>query len=151
MAITIGVERLTRELLAELQPLFEQHRDELTTDKALMVLAPDVDRYLAAEESGIFLALVARDDGRTVGYSGNFVTTNLHYSALCYCHNDVLFLDNGHRKGTLGLKLMAMTEREAAARKARLMIWHAKSGSTLEKLLPRRGYKVQDVLFSKRL
>ena len=149
--IAIAVEPLSRELFAECWPLFEQHREELTTDKALMQLAPDVDRYLAAQEAGAFLAVVARKDGAVVGYSGNFVTHNLHYSALCYCHNDLLFLDSAHRKGTLGLKLMDVTEREAAARGARMMIWHAKSGSTLEKLLPRRGYRVQDVLFSKRL
>jgi len=145
--------RITEEPIAgiietELWPLLIEHREELTTNKDLMVLAPDVERYQQAEAAGVLFSLVARDGGRIVGYSANFVGQHLHYSRLRYAHNDVLFVLRSAR-ASVGLRLIAATRQAAAAHGAQIMTWHAKPGTPLEAILrKRRGCRVQDIMFT---
>lgn len=148
--LTIAEEPIAEIIESELWPLLVQHREELTTNKALMELAPDVARYRDAENAGALLALIAREDGRIVGYSGNFVLPHIHYMRLRMCANDVLFVDQAHR-ASLGLRLIHATEQAARARGAQLMAWHAKPGTPLENILRRRGCRVQDIVFTKEL
>lgn len=149
MGISIAVERIEQLAEGELWPLFEDHREELTTNKALMQLAPDMPRYIACEQAGAFFVLTAREDGRLVGYSANFIAQHLHYSALRYANNDLLFLAKTHRKGSLGLRLIRETEREAKARGAQMMVWHAKENTNMDAVLAKTGYRVQDIMYSR--
>lgn len=130
--------------------LLVAHREELTTNKELMVLAPDWPRYQAMEEAGMLVTLFAYEGDAIVGYSCNIVGMNLHYSALKYAHNDVLYVAPAHR-GRLGLKLIRETEKAIAATGARMMIWHAKADTALDGIMPKLGYRVQDKLYSKEL
>lgn len=145
--LTIRVEPCAPLIEHELWPLLEKHREELTTDKARMVLAPDIGKYAAMEQAGIFVGLIARLDGQIVGYSGNFIGQHLHYSALCFAENDVLYVDPEQR-GTLGLRLIKATEDAMRERGAEIMLWHAKPNTQLAALLPLRKYRVQDVMYS---
>lgn len=148
MQPTIRVETCAPLIERELWPLLEQHREELTTNKAMMRLAPAVEMYAQLEEMGHFVGLIARVDGEIVGYSGNFLNPNLHYSDLLQAENDVLFV-RADQRGTLGLRLMDATEREMRERGAQIMLWHAKADTALSQLLPKRGCRVQDVIYSK--
>jgi len=149
MAITITEERCV-DLIEQLWPLLVEHREELTSNKALMQLAPDRERYRRAEEAGMLFGLIARENGKPVGYSVNFIGPHLHYSALSYAQNDLLFVTKDHR-GTAGLRLIRETERVAKAKGAQMVIWHAKPGTQLEQLMPKLGYRVQDVMFSREI
>ena len=150
MGVEIAVESVEQLDQSEIWPLFEDHRDELTTNKALMVLAPDWDRYVTCERVGAFFVMTAREAGRLVGYSANFIAPHLHYSGMVYANNDLLFLAKSHRKGSLGLRLIRETEREAQRRGARMVVWHAKAGTALDRMLQRlKPYRVQDVLYSR--
>ena len=68
---------------------------------------------------------------------------------MLYCHNDVLFVAKEYRRGRLGLGLIRATEREAKKRGAQMVSWHAKQGTALEALMPRLGYGVQDIIYSR--
>lgn len=151
MGILIAVESFETLPAAEIWPLLEDHREELTTNKALMVLAPDMERYILCERMGAFFALMARDNGVLVGYSGNFIAQNLHYKGFRYANNDVLFLAKTHRKGSLGLRMIRETEKEAQRRGAQMMVWHAKPKTSLDAIMPKLSYRVQDVMYSKTL
>jgi predicted GNAT superfamily acetyltransferase len=140
------------EYLAKVGDMVRDHWDEVAKNKHLMVLAPDVERYAQLEQAGQLLCVGAFDEaGQMVGYSVNFIGTNLHYKALTYAHNDVVFVAKSHREGRLGLQLLRETERRAKERGARLIVWHAKENTALAKILPRMGYGVQDILLSKEL
>lgn len=149
--ITIALERISDSIESEFWPLLVMHREELSTNKRLMVLSPDVDRYRALEESGVLFTLVMRKDGKAIGYSVNFLSHHLHYSELTYAHNDVLFLHPDYRSGELGRALIMLTEETAKGMGAQMLVWHAKKDTALERILPRIGYGVQDILFSKEL
>jgi hypothetical protein len=116
-----------------------------------MVLAPDVDKYRAIEQVGKLFAVLAYDGDEMVGYSVNIVTNNLHYRDLIQAQNDVLFVKQSYRAGRLFMRLRDATLKMAAARGARLMLWHAKEKTPLAYMLPRLGCKVQDVIFSEEL
>jgi len=143
------IETTVSDKAAVLAPLLQAHRDELATAKHLMELAPNWDAYRALEQCGALLALIAYLDGEIVGYSVNFIGPHMHYSGLRYAHNDALYVKPEHRGGRLGLKLMRETEWLAREKGARMMMWHAKPGTALERILPRLGYAVQDIIYSK--
>lgn len=139
------------EMLSQCQELFQKHWEELTLNKEVMVLNPDEDRYKGMEEAGMLLLLAATDEERIVGYSVNLIMPHLHYADCVICSNDLLFVDPQYRGTSLGIKLMKATENLAKDSGAKLMLWHAKQDTALEKLMPRMGYKVNDIIFSKGL
>ena len=125
------------------------HREELTTNPDLIVLKPRVAAYETLEDAGKLLVLGLFDGDDLVGYSANLIDCNLHYGDLLVCQNDVLFVSPAHRQSRGGLLLIRTTEQEAKLRGAALMLWHAKPGTALEKLMPALGYRVQDIIHSK--
>lgn len=139
----------------EADALFREHWHEIALNKALMKLAPNWRRYYELEERGALLMLGAfaevGDSEELVGYSVNIVIEHLHYAELVCCMNDVLFVTREHRHGRLGLRLIQATELMAQRRGAKLMLWHCKQGTTLDALMPRLGYGVQDIVYSKAL
>lgn len=137
--------------LAAATALREAHYQELATDKKLMVLDPAVEIYRRIEAAGNLFVLMAYDGDEMIGYSVNILATNLHYAGLLMCQNDVLYITPSRRAGRTGIRLMDETERVAAKRGARMMLWHAKEQTALARILPRRGCKVQDILYSKEL
>lgn len=138
------------EYIEEAWKLLEEHREELTTNKDLMILKPNVELYRALEDSDSLISIVAFDGDKIIGYSVSFVSANLHYSDLLLCSNDVLFVTKEHR-GSIGLKLMRMTERLAKERGCGMILWHTKPNTPLAEILPRLKYKVQDIVYSKEI
>lgn len=139
------------EMLGNGQALFAQHWDEIARNKDVMVLKPDEAAYRRMEEAGSLLILAAVKAGQIVGYSVNFIVRHPHYADLMVCQNDLLFIDQAHREGGAGIRLMRRTEQEGKKRGCRLMLWHAKEGTPLAAMLPRMGYGVQDIVFSKQI
>lgn len=135
-----------------MQELLVSHWDEVAKNKQVMVLKPDRERYAYLDEHDGLVCLWAIDaDGDIVGYSVNFIGPHIHYADLRVCNNDVLFLREDLRPSTLGLRLIRETERAAKARGAQLMLWHAKEGTSLDKIMPRLRYGVQDIIYSKEI
>ena len=134
----------------DLWDMLSDQRDELATNKDLMVLKPDFNRYRIIEAAGVLLSIAAVVNGVLVGYSINMVAPNMHYGDLVVCQNDVLYVKPEFRGG-VGGPLMKMTEILAKDRGARMMVWHAKPDTALEGVLPHMGYEVQDIMFSKEL
>jgi GNAT superfamily N-acetyltransferase len=139
------------EMLGSGLELFARHWEEIARNKDVMVLKPDEAAYRRMEEAGSLLILAALKAGRIVGYSVNFIVRHPHYADLMVCQNDLLFIDPAHREGGAGIRLMRRTEQESKKRGCRLMLWHAKEGTPLADMLPRMGYGVQDIVFSKQI
>lgn len=145
------VEGRYADFIANAGQLLQEHWEEVAKNKGIMVLKPDNRRYIAMEQHGILFTLVAYDHGKLVGYSLNFINQHLHYADLRYAQNDVLFVKDEYRNSPWGLKLIKETERVAREKGARMMLWHAKQGTQLDKIMPRLKYGVQDIIYSKEL
>jgi GNAT superfamily N-acetyltransferase len=151
--MAIPREIIASEWIDRAWPLLEEHYAELATVPDIMLLKPDVERYQTLEAAGNLFAIgmfdIHGDNGETlVGYSVNIVCTNLHYGDLLMCQNDLLFVRKSHRRGMTGMRLITATERAAKDRGVKMMLWHAKPGTTLDRMLPRLGYGIQDVIYS---
>lgn len=135
--------------IEECWDLLQQHREELTTNKDLMVLKPDLNTYKVLEDKNMLFTLALYDEDKIVGYSVNILNTNLHYSDLLIAQNDVLFIHKEYRNTKWGVKLIAETESMALGKQAKLMLWHGKPNTSFSELMPKLGYGVQDIMFSK--
>lgn len=129
--------------------LFRDHYDELATRKDIRTLAPDWERYIAAEKAGVLDIIVINVDGLPVGYTANVRMPHIHYKHLVVSNNDVIYLSPQYRGEGVGHALMDATEELAARRGAREVLWHAKPGTTLDTLLKTRGDPVQDIIYSR--
>lgn len=152
--ITFTEQHIADIIETELWPLLVDHREELTTNKALMVLNPDVERYRHAEEVGFGMTIVVRDGVQIVGYSINFVAPHIHYKDVLMVYNDALWTDPEYR-AAIGDALMEHTKAAGRLRGARLMAWHAKPGTTLDRILKirvrRKRARVQDIVYTEEL
>lgn len=127
--------------------LLEQHWDEVATDKRLMVLDPDWVRYQELEDAGAILALTVLVGTEVVGYSVNLIHSHIHYRSLKLCQNDVLFVTPAARKKRVGLALIHETELLARERGCHVVLMHCKPGTAMDVLMPRLGYRVQDIVY----
>jgi GNAT superfamily N-acetyltransferase len=144
--MAIPREIIASEWIDRAWPLLEEHYAELATVPDIMLLKPDVERYQTLEAAGSLFAIgmfdIHGDGAETlVGYSVNIVCTNLHYGDLLMCQNDLLFVRKSHRRGMTGMRLITATERAAKERGVKMMLWHAKPGTTLDRMLPKLGYE----------
>ena len=140
------------ENLPKMQEIMRDHWAEVGSHQGVRALNIPADKYADLESRGMLLSLFALDErGEIAGYSINIVAMNMHSADTCYVQNDALFLSNAHRKGFAGIRLMKETEKAAKARGAKLMIWHAKEQTGLDRLLPLLGYGVLDVMYSKEI
>ena len=139
------------ELRSEAIGLFEEHWEELATDKGAMKLVPHWKQYYELEERDAIVALAAWMGDQMVGYSLSMVFRHLHYSELWCLQNDILFVKREYRRGGLGLKLIEATEEVARKLECGMILWHSKLDTTLGVLLEKRGYRIQDIIQSKML
>lgn len=150
-SLKIEVGTVTREMFSEISEILVEHWEEVAKNKHIMVLKPDIERYLQLQNNGNLLTIIAYADDKIVGYSCNIVANHLHYSDLKCMSNDVLFIAKEYRNTPLGLRLIKKTEEKAKKMGVKLMLWHAKQDSALDKILPRMNCKVQDIVYSKEL
>ncbi len=132
-------------------PLLRAHWDEIARNKRVMVLDPDVAAYERLEAQGLLIGVMAFDAEDLVGYSVSiFAPKHIHYRGLAVVNNDVIYVAPAYRGAArVGLALIRETERIARERGAKLVLWHAKPDTALEAVLPRLGYDVQDIVYSR--
>jgi GNAT superfamily N-acetyltransferase len=126
-----------------------QHWEEIALNKKLMRLDPDWHRYYMLEEQELLMTHTVWANEQLVGYSLTFVMPHLHYKQLMCAQNDVIFIAKPYRG--IGKGLIARVEQDARNKGARLMLWHSKPDTALNGLMPRMGYRVQDIVHSREL
>ena len=131
--------------------LFEEHYDEIARNKRIMKLKPNYKLYEALDSEGWLFIYVAMQGNVCIGYSMNIMMHHLHYADLRVAQNDILFVKKELRGGRLGLRLLRATEDHARSNGCKLMLWHAKENTALDKLLPKLKYGVQEIMYSKEI
>lgn len=136
--------------IAEAGPLLREHWLELAKHREVMVLEPDVEQYRVLEAADALISLGAFSEGEMVGYCvGIYLRSHMHYRSMAVISNDVLFVSRFHRHDGIGRALMQETERLAKERGAKLVLWHAKHGTSLDAMLFEQGYGIQDVIYGR--
>jgi GNAT superfamily N-acetyltransferase len=111
----------------------------------------DFPRYQSLQDAGAVIAIAAFDGYKIVGYSTAVISGHLYNPAAVCCASDALFVRKEYRNGSTGLRLIRATEKLASERGARMMLWHTRAGTSLAKILKKRGYIPADVVVMKEL
>lgn len=149
---TISIRRVSIHDILSDEALITLHWQEIALNKKLMVLKPMYDKYDAMEKANLLICVGAFDGEKLVGYSASIAIPHLHYADLLNASNDIIFLMPEYRKGHTGLKLIRETERIAKDEYGcRMVSWHSKSGTALDRLMQKMKYRVQDIIWTKEL
>lgn len=132
--------------------LLEQHYQEIARRKNVLKLDPHWDSYTQLEDHDMLVTLLAIRGEEIVGYSIVILSPMLHYRQQTMAQSDVLFIREDCRGLRLFERLREASEDAARAAKADMFTWHAKPGTSLDRILDRRAdYSIHDVIYSKEL
>lgn len=130
------------------QELWPEHYDEIAVQKDRMPMRPDVAAYEAMDRAGMLQIVVARDDGRMVGYVVSIIRPHLHYADVLSGYEDAYFLTKSHRKGMIGIKLIREAIRHMQARGVRKCWFSTKLAHDMGRIFERLGFSRTDVTYS---
>ena len=127
--------------------LWKAHYEEFKPfHHSLMPFGPDIESYEAYERLGVLQTLVARDDGRMVGYCLVVVKRHMHYNCRCG-FEDSYYVHPDWRKGLAGVKLIRRSIEALRARGVLVSFWMTKEFNTIELILARLGMRKCDTLW----
>jgi hypothetical protein len=131
------------------EDLLEAHYQELTLHKEVVKLNVDWEKYSLMEKRGMLMSIGVFEDSILVGYSVFILADHAHYKDMLVASNDVLFLREDKRKGSLGVRLVRESEARLHAKGVTKILWHCKYGTVLGKLLKHMGYVNEEFTMGK--
>jgi L-amino acid N-acyltransferase YncA len=137
------------EVKDEMSALWPAHWKEVALDHDAIPLDPDLELYDHLAESGMLHVLVARDEGRIIGYHLSIVKPHLHYRTSLHAQTDVYYIDPAYRKGMTGVRLFKEAERTLVARGVKKMITGTKMSLDMGKIFERLGWRETERTYTK--
>lgn len=95
----------------EMAPLWFVHWQEIAIHRDVIALDPDLEQYAAMQAAGMLCLLIARCEGRMVGYYASIIKPHLHYRTVLHAFTDVYYLLPEFRKGRNGIRLIDAAKR----------------------------------------
>lgn len=143
MSYTIGLEGFDASY-PELETLYREHYQEMCDRLAVDGIEmspynPRLDEYSRASVGGWLLTIVARHDGKAVGYCNVYVTQDMHNRDLI-AQEDTIFVTKAHRNG-LGKNLVKFGLAELKSRGVKRLHVSAMTDLRVAKLWERMGFK----------
>ena len=137
------------DILEELLELYPLHYNEVAMDKKEIPLDPDIDAYIALQNTGVLHILTVRDDEKLVGYHKSFICNHIHFNSTKVAYTDLYFLLPEYRKGFIGINLFKILEgkmKELGVKKIYTMTKVKKDNSAL---FNRLGYTKAEYAYTK--
>jgi len=150
MTLTYQVEAFSA-VLAEMQPLWHAHWQEVAMNQDTIPLNPDLDAYRALEAAGVLHVLTVRDQGRVVGYHVAVIRPHLHYQQSLSAMTDLYYLHPDYRKGRAGVRLFQAFEASCKALGVEKLFTGTKLHLDLGRLFERLGWVETERLYTKYL
>lgn len=144
-------ESLTLDFFEEGLPLFHRHYRDISANQDIK-LEIDFERYFRLQDAGAVRLFTARAaDGKLIGYAVFHVMTNMRYKSSLQATQDVLFVHPEFRG--CGMKLVEFCDNQLRNEGVQVVYHHTKAKPELNfgPALERRGYKLVDLIYSKRL
>jgi GNAT superfamily N-acetyltransferase len=147
--ITFQVETLS-DWLAEIDSLQDDHFNEVATSKDKLG-GPNLNiaAYAEMEARGALHIVIARSEGKMVGYYVAFVTPHLHYAHSLTALTDVYYLMPKMRKGSNGIKLFQEAERTLKKRGVQRIFSGTKLHKDVGRLFKYLGWTPTELLHTK--
>jgi GNAT superfamily N-acetyltransferase len=138
------------DLWAELEPLCERHRQEISKFKEIP-LGIDKAAYERMDENGFLRLWTVRLDGAIIGYCACVVKENPHYTSSLQAHEDVLYVAPEYRKTGIGWRFLRHIDESLMAEGVSLVYRHVKFDHDHSPLLARMGYVDVDKIMARKL
>lgn len=147
--ITYAVETLNQ-CLAEIEPMLQGHFEEIAANKEQLG-GPNMDKavYYVREQQGGLHIVVARSEGKIVGYYVAFINPHLHYAHSLTASTDVYYIHPDFRKGRAGIDLFKEAERTLKKRGVQRVYSGTKLHKDMGKLFEFLGWKETERLYVK--
>jgi len=137
------------DVMEEIEPLLEQHWDEVAVHKDKIKLSVDWDTYHSLEKTGDIGLYTARHQGDLVGYFVVICKHHLHYKDHIYAVSDVVFVHPDHRKTKLGYSLLKYAEDDLKGRGVSVLVVNTKTHKPFDNLLEGMSFELIERTYSK--
>jgi len=133
----------------EMSALWPTHWEEVATNRDKIKLNLDFDSYAQYARSGALHIVIARDQGKIIGYHASIIRPHLHYLNSLSAFTDVYYIDKEYRKGYVGIKLFRFVEESLRARGVQKMFTGTKLSLDMGKLFEFLGWTETERLYTK--
>jgi len=133
----------------EIEPLLEQHYQEIALNKDIIKLNPNWRAYAELDRINALRIYTARKNGILHGYFVVVVSQSLHYSDHLFANNDVIFLNKEARKGLTGMKLLKFGMDCLKAEGVTKLHVNTKLHQPFDPIMKRLGFEEIEKVYSK--
>ena len=145
--ITFKVEDFA-DVMEELKPMFEEHWHEVAVYQDKIDLSPDYDKYCGLPDDSL-VTVIAREEGKAVGYSIYFVSPHIHYKDHLYAVNDIVFVDPEYRHGKTAPDMLDYAEAYLVELGCSVVTMHMKKHIPFESLMDYLEYDRIETIYTK--
>lgn len=132
----------------EIEPLIDEHWQEIALDKEIIKLNPDWEGYARLDNINALRVYTARKDDKLVGYFVVIVSKSLHYRDHLFANNDIIFLTKAARKGLTGVKLIKYAIDSLAAEGISKLHINTKAHQPFDAILERLNFEEIERVYS---
>ena len=132
----------------EIEPLLEQHWQEIALNKDIIKMNPDWEAYARLDAVNSLRIYTARKDNELMGYFVVLVSKSLHYRDHLFANNDVIFLSKSARKGLTGVKLIKYAIESLAAEGITKLHINTKAHQPFDAILERLKFEAIERVYS---
>ena len=132
----------------EIEPLLEQHWQEIALNKDIIKMNPDWEAYARLDAVNSLRIYTARKDDQLMGYFVVLVSKSLHYRDHLFANNDVIFLSKSARKGLTGVKLIKYAIESLAAEGITKLHINTKAHQPFDAILERLKFEAIERVYS---
>jgi len=132
----------------EIEPLLEQHWQEIALNKDIIKMNPDWEAYARLDAVNSLRIYTARKDDQLMGYFVVLVSKSLHYRDHLFANNDVIFLSKSARKGLTGVKLIKYAIESLAAEGITKLHINTKAYRPFDVILERLKFEAIERVYS---
>jgi GNAT superfamily N-acetyltransferase len=135
----------------EAGPLWVEHWKEVALNQDEIALDVDHQQYETQEAAGALRIVVARHQGRIIGYWLGFVRPHFHYRTSLSAYTDIYYVDPAYRQGGVGRDLIRFVDRSLKQQGVQKVFTATKVHLDHSALFESEGYARTEYLFTKLL
>lgn len=139
-----------RDFLDEAKPILDAYYKDLIPEHSLP-FEPNLEQYFNAYDCGNLVCITCRDDGKLVGVSAFFLLPYLYSRLHRIAIEDLYYVCESHRKGSIGIRLLKEAEKVLKFNGASIINVVSKAHQDRTTLYERLGYRYTEKHFSKQV
>lgn len=139
-----------REFFDEVKPILDIYHEDLIPEHDIP-FEPNTEQYFNAYDCGNLVCITCRDSGKLVGITAFFLLPYLYSKHHRIAIEDLYYVSESHRKGSIGIRLLKEAEKVLKFNGASIINVVCKAHQDRTTLYERLGYRYTEKHFSKQV